>query len=96
MKVVVRSEAERDIGEAYGWYSAHAPEVATALLDAIGAALERLAEAPASFPLCHRDVRRLVMPRFPYVIYFRIRRDCAEVIGVMHGRRAPATWRCRT
>jgi plasmid stabilization system protein ParE len=50
-------------------------------------AFERLVEAPSSLPAAYRDLRRLVLPRFPYVIYFRMVEDMIQVFGVMHGRR---------
>lgn len=58
-------------------------------MNVVDDAFERLVEAPSSLPAAYRDLRRLVLPRFPYVIYFRMVEDMIQVFGVMHGRRDP-------
>jgi plasmid stabilization system protein ParE len=56
-------------------------------MEEVDGAFERLMEAPSSFPVAYRDLRRLVLRRFPYVVYFRQDENIVQVFGVMHGRR---------
>jgi len=46
------------------------------------------------FPLIHGRIRRLVLSRFPYAVYFR--EQGAEILVIaLHGRQDPDRWqRC--
>jgi plasmid stabilization system protein ParE len=85
--LVLRREAEADILEAFRWYESKHPGLGHAFVDVVDGAFERLAEAPSSCPVAYRDLRRLVLRRFPYVVYFRQVEDMVQVFGVIHGRR---------
>jgi plasmid stabilization system protein ParE len=87
--LVLRREAEADILEAFRWYESKRPGLGHTFVDVVDNAFERLAETPSSFPVAYRDLRRLVLRRFPYVVYFRVVEDNIQVFGVMHGRRDP-------
>jgi plasmid stabilization system protein ParE len=56
-------------------------------VDEVDDAFERVAEAPNSIPGAYREMSRLVLRRFPYVVYFRQPENVVQVFGVMHGRR---------
>jgi plasmid stabilization system protein ParE len=46
-------------------------------------------------PAVHRHVRRALIHRFPYALYFTLAADRIEVVAVLHTRRDPTTWRRR-
>ena len=50
---------------------------------------------PASFPCVDAEVRRLVVRRFPYAVYFREVGDEVLVLAV-HGRQDPRRWQGRS
>ena len=50
------------------------------------------AAAPQRYPIVFGDVRRAVARRFPFSIFFRVRKDKLIVLAVFHGRRNPAVW----
>jgi toxin ParE1/3/4 len=52
----------------------------------VDAAFARAIEAPQSFPIVYRTLRRIVLRRFPYLVYFRLEEDVVQVFGVPHGR----------
>lgn len=41
------------------------------------------------------DIRKAVLDRFPYVVYFVQLRGRVSVIAFMHARRDPERWRSR-
>jgi toxin ParE1/3/4 len=62
----------------------------------VGALLERIAEAPRSFPLLlEPDVRSAKVLRFPYRIVFIEIGDDIDVLAVAHAKRRPMYWRRR-
>jgi plasmid stabilization system protein ParE len=50
-------------------------------------------------PLIHQvvfaDIRKAVVKRFPYCIYYRAHTDRVEVIAVFHTSRDPSIWQGR-
>lgn len=51
---------------------------------------------PESYAVVYSDIRRAVLQRFPYAIYYRIVSSRIIVIAIFHGRRNPKTWQKRT
>ena len=57
--------------------------------------MERIRHNPQSFPLIHGRIRRLVLCRFPYAVYFR--EQGAEILVIaLHGRQDPDRWQQRS
>ena len=92
-KLILRQEAERDLIEAYKWYEEKVPGLGTDFLAVIERALESIQQNPARFPIIYRNVRRALMRRFPYGIFYFLEGENIIVLGVMHTARNPAKWR---
>ena len=95
MRILVRPAAASDIERAHAWYMAQRPQLASEFLDELQAAVDRVLERPLSFPVLHRDTRRVRLRRFPYGLFYRVLGDLIVVIACMHGRRSPRAWRSR-
>jgi hypothetical protein len=52
-------------------------------------------EAPERWNVIEADVRRYLMPRFPYAIYYRIYPDHLRILAFKHHSRHPDYWRDR-
>ena len=66
------------------WHEARAPEVAPQFREALRAAATRIAENPRQFPASPHQTRRALLPRFPYIVIFRVARDTAYVARLSH------------
>jgi plasmid stabilization system protein ParE len=88
-------EALDDLLETQGWYASREPALAQAFAGAIAYAVERIAQDQAAFPFVHGAVRRLVVRRFPYAVYFREVGDEIVVLAI-HGRQDPKRWQERS
>ncbi|HEU4588739.1 MAG TPA: type II toxin-antitoxin system RelE/ParE family toxin [Gemmatimonadales bacterium] len=95
LRLVLRPGAARDITAAHAWYRARSPEVAAGFLDALDARLAELGRRPAAFPVVHRDVRRCLLGRFPYALYFRLLPDEVRIVACTHLRRHHRRWQRR-
>jgi plasmid stabilization system protein ParE len=51
--------------------------------------LNRLAETPLIYQVIYRDVRRAIVRRFPYLIWYRVLGAEAAVLACTHGRQDP-------
>ncbi|EAW34665.1 type II toxin-antitoxin system RelE/ParE family toxin [Lyngbya sp. PCC 8106] len=91
-----RPEVRDEINEAYSWYENQQMGLGDQFLNCIDEILNRICLMPESYPVVYRDVRRAVVRRFPYAIYYRIISSRVIVIAVFHGRRDPKSWQKRT
>jgi len=47
------------------------------------------------FPIIEEDVRRALLHKFPYSIYFANEPDAIAIIAVLHQHRQPGEWKSR-
>jgi plasmid stabilization system protein ParE len=88
----VRKLARADIDTAFAWYRQHSPAAAQQFLDAVGDALALIDEAPERFPLVRGRLRRVLLRRFPYGVYYKVYPTVVSIVGVIHGHRHPDVW----
>ena len=91
----VRPAAAADLEDAYRWYEARRPGLGGEFLESAGSTLEAIVRQPKRFPLVHRDLRRALLRRFPYGIFFRIQGDRLMVVACFHAKRDPRRWQSR-
>ena len=91
----VRPEAEAEAQEAAQWYDQESPGLGQAFLEVVERSLRAVQEHPLRFPLVHGDIRRALLKRFPYGVYFRLRGTEVRILAVMHHARNPARWQNR-
>jgi plasmid stabilization system protein ParE len=72
-----------------------APDRAPDFLAAVDACLGTIQRHPEAFPLIDATMRRALVRRFPYAIFYEIGTREIVVYGLFHGARDPQTWRRR-
>ncbi len=87
--VYVRSAAERDVAEAHKWYEALQRGLAAEFNAEFSITLGRLAETPLIYPALYRNVRRVVLHRFPYLVWYRVQISRVTVLACTHGKADP-------
>ncbi len=93
--LILRSQARLDVGDAAGWYEDQKAGLGFRFLDEIDHVLSRARFNPFQFPEIDLGVRRGLLQRFPYSVYFSVGAASIEVIAVLHQHRRPDTWRSR-
>jgi toxin ParE1/3/4 len=93
-EVIVRPEAQADIRDAALWYDARRAGLGSEFTLQFDVLVERIAQNPLQFPEIGSGVRRALLQRFPYAIYFAVA-AFPVVIAVLHQRRHPAMWKQR-
>ena len=71
------------------------PGLGLRFLDELDYVLNRVTTAPFQFPAIHPGVRRALLNRFPYSVYFVAGDEEVEIIAVLHQHRHPDTSRSR-
>jgi plasmid stabilization system protein ParE len=93
--VVFRPQAEEEARAARKWYEEQRPGLGARFADAIDETIQRIASNPSRFPLVHGEIRRAVVRRFPFGVYFRVYGRDLVILAVTHGRRHPRRWQSR-
>jgi len=89
------AEARSDLRQAMEYYQQQRQDLGNRFVSAVVDALEVITDRPGSFPQVHADLRRAIVKRFPYGVFFRIIADVVRVVAIMHLHRDPGTWRRR-
>ena len=92
MRVRFRSEALDDVESAFEWYEDQRPGLGAEFRIALEAVVERIADRPSAFIEVLPPVRRALLRRFPYSLYFRVLEGEIEVVACLHMRRNPDAW----
>lgn len=92
-KVKVSRRARADLKAALSFYHDRDPQVSRRFLQAVNACVARIAGAPRRCPLHSHGARRLLVPKFPYSIYYFDEDDTVVIIALVHSRRHPDAWR---
>ena len=85
-KVQVRRAAELDLAAAQSWYEAQSRGLGVEFHSEIAKVFARLSETPLIYPAVHKDVRRVVVQRFPYLIWYRLVEQEVTILACTHGR----------
>jgi plasmid stabilization system protein ParE len=92
---IITPEAEQDLTDGRDWYERQKDGLGIEFVLAVGAVFERLQANPRMHQIVRKDVRRAVVKRFPYVVFYRALADRTEVIAVHDARRDPKRWQKR-
>ena len=95
MLVVFRSATTSDVDAAYEWYENQQQGLGSAFRLAIDAAVELIAANPSASPVVRRNIRRVLLSRFPYALFYRVVGDEVVVEACIHAKQHPRAWRSR-
>ena len=91
--VVFDSEANEEYRDAASWYEARRDGLGEEFTAEIEQASQRIAQMPQSFPPHDSaGMRRCVLRRFPYTIFFLELDDRIWIAAVAHHKRRPGYW----
>ncbi len=88
-QVEILQAAERDIDEAFNWYEDQKADLGERFLEAVKSTVLRAAEQPDLYPTMHRDLRRVLVARFPFGVFFTSSETTLFVHAVFHSKRDP-------
>ena len=82
-------KAKREFDDAISWYQDRREGLGREFSVAVEEQLGRIALSPNQFACVRGDVRRAVLQRFPYSIYFIVEDNRIVVLAIFHARRDP-------
>lgn len=95
LRVILTPEAEDDIAEAITWYGRKRNGLSEEFLLCVEEALERIGRHPHGATEVYPGVRRVLLRRFPYGVFYQVTSDLIATIAVYHNSRDPRGWQQR-
>ena len=95
LPVILAPETRAEFDDAYDWYEQQRPGLGEVFADRVQQVLDRIATNPRLHQAVLRDVRKAVVARFPYCVYYREEPSCVRVLAIFHTRRDPRIWQSR-
>ncbi|MCE9565153.1 MAG: type II toxin-antitoxin system RelE/ParE family toxin [Planctomycetes bacterium] len=96
LPVVLRTVARAEYLGAIAYYESEQPGLGADFESAVQIVLDVIANTPERYPIARRDIREAPTQRFPFCVYYRVRKDRVVVIAVFHQSRDPAEWQARS
>lgn len=93
--VELSNEAEVDFDSSYEYYFEESPTVADAFFQKLNFAFNIIKQNPYSFSIIHKNIRKYVIKKFPFVIYYTVNDPIIKVIAIFHTSRHPEIWNDR-
>ena len=95
LPLAFRPEARAEFDESHEWYEAQRAGLGEEFDNAINAVLALIEKSPLRFSVVYKDVRRAIVPVFPFRIFYAVEEDRILVTSVFHTSRDPAVWQGR-
>lgn len=90
--IEIREEAQAEIRDGFAWYEEKRRVLGQQFIASLNVVMERISHHARSFPVVENGIRKAILRRFPYVVYFELGNDRATVLAVYHGHRRPRSW----
>jgi toxin ParE1/3/4 len=95
LPLLITSEAEEDLADAKAWYQRQRSGLGMQFVLCVEATFEQIRRTPEAGTQVAPGVRRVVVRRFPYGVYYRIDPDQIAILAVYHSKRDPRGWQSR-
>lgn len=91
--VILHPEAEAELEDAADYFEANRPGYGEVFRSEVADALAQISSTPTMFsPYKGGPVRRRLIPRFGYAVYFLERDHAIHVLAIANQRRKPDYW----
>lgn len=95
LPVILDPDAQAEFDESYDFYEGRQTGLGEAFAKRIQDVLRRIGNNPKTHAVVFRSLRKAVVTRFPFCIYYREESECVRVLAVFHTSRDPKEWKKR-
>lgn len=82
--VLIRRVAEIEILEAFVWYEEHRENLGFEFLQILDETILLLQQQPQSFQIIFKNIRRVLLRKFPYAVFYVIENGKIIVLACLH------------
>ena len=94
-ELIVSREAESELTETHDWYETRSTGLGSEFLLSVDACFNSILRTPQIYPVVYNNLRRALLRRFPYQVFFLEEGERIVVLAVFHGKRNPKHWQKR-
>ena len=94
-QLVFRPVADAEFVESAAWYEDQHEGLGVEFIDHVQRVLDSISENPLRYPIVFKDFREGLVSKFPFAVYYRVKRDRVVVVSIFHCSRDPAIWQSR-
>jgi plasmid stabilization system protein ParE len=94
-RLIIHPFAEKDIQDARDWYREQKQDLDGVFLLEVKQTLLSIEDNPLQFPQIKKGIRKAVVCRFPYTVFFTINTPIINVFALFHTSRNPNIWEQR-
>jgi plasmid stabilization system protein ParE len=91
-RLIVRPLAEADILRAFRWYESELRGLGTQFLEALDEGFDRISANPLLYAEIAGGIRRKLLNKFPFGIFFVFENDEVRVLAVLQHAQNPDIW----
>jgi plasmid stabilization system protein ParE len=95
-KIELSDEAEADFDNSYEYYANQSIKLADSFYHYINDCLLQIGRNPIAYQTIFKEIRKFVVKKFPFVVYYQIIEMKVRVIAIFHNSRNPIIWQERT
>jgi plasmid stabilization system protein ParE len=95
LPVVFRDLATDDVRAIHSWYDTQQEGLGARFVSSLDLAAGLISQHPLSCPVAYRGIRRVLLPGFPYALFYLSQPDTVVVLACLHQSRNPRTVRKR-
>jgi toxin ParE1/3/4 len=95
LPVAFRDLAGEDVQEAVTWYEAQVPGLGARFVSSLQLVVALISEHPLACAVAYKNIRRALLPSFPYAVFYLVLPDRVRVLACLHQRRDPRSVRER-
>ena len=94
-ELIIRPEAKADLLDTFQWYQDQASGLGHDFKTCVDEVISKIHRNPQIYRKVFLDIRRAVIRRFPFGVFYTIEDQKIIVIGILHARRDPQSWKKR-
>ena len=95
MKLSFHPDASSELDEANQWYEDQQSGLGNRFIEEVKLSISRIQNFPHIGNALVKDIRRIIVPNFPYGIIYSIANGSIEIYAVAHLHRKPFYWKKR-
>lgn len=94
-ELLITDDAEAEIKEAVEWYRSVGLGLDDEFIRTVEAGLWSIRRNPFRYPEVYKNVRRSLLRKFPYGLFYFVFEETVVLLACFHSRRNPKDWQDR-
>lgn len=91
-EIIVRRAAEIEIIDAFIWYEEQQEDLGFEFLQLLDETFRFVKRNPGSYQIIYQNIRRALLRKFPYALFYIIENHQIIILGCFHQKRRPDGW----